>query len=617
MNTENWAVSQAAPMRRMHIIGGLSLWDPIGHGTDWGSGGYIADSVIDGEIWSASQQQWYTRNSVIGSWDGANWNMVYQGVENAPVDSYTSPAVTTIDTTPMVREKPFLYLNRRGKYLVRVPEFTEDSSGITWEDGLTPGKSIPIRRFHIVIEGVDTAETINRALRRGKHLLFTPGIYHLSETIEVNRRNTVILGMGLATLIPDDGIVAMEVADKGGIIIAGLLFDAGMGLSPTLLEVGPEGSSRSHENNPISLIDLFFRVGGTGLNTLGRADVSLTINSNDGIGDHFWIWRADHGAVPDDPSVGWYANTAKNGLIVNGENVTIYALFVEHFQEYQTLWNGNGGRVYFYQNELPYDPPSQAEWMNGIKNGWAAYKVADDVTNHEAWGLGVYSFFKDDHSLILDSAIEVPDADDVAVHHIVTVEYLIGADGSPDETAQITHLVNDQGDATTNGTLRRLNDYPYIPVVIPPSTGGVIYSSTGEIDLLPTIVEWGSGSVLNEILDDPDYGRVMEVIPDMGWGAITSCIAFADLNDYQASCESITFKIKSADLSAIYLKIPEVEIAYNFADGVDLGNGWYEITVPFSDYFGTVEGTTQFGIHGGWGNGGTFYITDVRLNLIP
>jgi hypothetical protein len=58
------------------------------------------------------------------------------------------------------------------------------------------------------------------------------------------------------------------------------------------------------------------------------------------------------------------------------------------------LWNGNGGRTYFFQNEMPYDPPNQAAWMNGgVTQGYAAYKVADSVTSHEAWGLGSYCYF--------------------------------------------------------------------------------------------------------------------------------------------------------------------------------------------------------------------------------
>ena len=170
--------------------------------------------------------------------------------------------------------------------------------------------------------------------------------------------------------------------------------------SPVLLEIGPSGSKASHAGNPISLHDVFLRVGGAGA---ARASASLTINSNGTIVDHTWIWRADHGT-----GVGWTSNPGANGLIVNGNDVTIYGLFVEHYQNFQVVWNGNGGRVYFYQSEIPYDPPDQPSYTSAPgTNGWASYKVAGDVTSHEAWGLGIYSVFRN-RGVVLTRAIEAP-----------------------------------------------------------------------------------------------------------------------------------------------------------------------------------------------------------------
>ena len=174
---------------------------------------------------------------------------------------------------------------------------------------------------------------------------------------------------------------------------------------PVLVEVGPNGSHANHARNPISLHDVFFRVGGAGV---GRAAVNLRINSNDTIVDHTWIWRADHGVA----GVGWDQNLSANGLVVNGNRVTAYGLFVEHHQQYQVLWNGNAGRTYFYQSEIPYDPPDQASYSSGsmrraAHNGWASYKVAASVISHEAWGLGIYSVFRHPN-VVLTRAIEVP-----------------------------------------------------------------------------------------------------------------------------------------------------------------------------------------------------------------
>ena len=427
--TMQWAVSQAVPFRRMHILGDLVLHQNGG----WASGGWMSDSLIDGNVGAGPQQQWISRNSQWGSWTGANWNMVFVGVKNAPVGEWPKPPYTKIAQTPIIREKPFLEVDAAGNYNVRVPALTTNSTGITWHDGSTPGRSIPLTRFYIAHADKDTATTINAQLNKGKNLLLTPGIYDLTEPIHVPRPDTVVLGLGFATLRPTRGTAAMTTADADGIILAGLLFDAGQLSSPVLLEVGGAGSKANHSRNPISLHDIFFRVGGAGP---ARADVNLRINSNDTIVDHTWIWRADHGE-----GAGWTSNPSRNGLVVNGDNVTIYGLFVEHHQQFQVLWNGNGGRTYFYQSEIPYDPPTQGSYTSepGV-NGWASYKVADSVTTHEAWGLGVYSVFRKPN-VVLSRAIEVPKKSGIKFHDMITVAL--------DDKGEITHVINDQGRAAT------------------------------------------------------------------------------------------------------------------------------------------------------------------------
>jgi hypothetical protein len=425
---DRWAVSQAAPYRRMHVRGNLLLDDG-----GWSSGGFIADSKVDGQIRSGSQQQFLTRNSQMGSWSGSNWNMVFVGDQGAPANSFPSPPNTTVGSSPVIREKPFLYVDNSGNYQVFVPSLRTNATGTTWS-GTPAGESLPISTFYIVKPG-DSAANMNAALAQGKNLLVTPGVYHLNQTLNVTRANTVVLGLGLATLIPDGGITAMTTADVDGLKIAGLLFDAGTTNSPVLAEIGPSGSGASHAANPTSLSDVFFRVGGAGV---GKATVSLRINSNDVIGDHSWIWRADHGS-----GVGWTSNTAQNGLVVNGANVTFYGLFVEHYQQYNTIWNGNNGRTYFYQNEMPYDPPNQAAYMNGSTQGWAAYKVADSVTTHEAWGLGSYCFFNTNPSVVSARAFEVPVKAGVKFHNMVTVS--LGGKGT------ISHVINNTGAAVNSG----------------------------------------------------------------------------------------------------------------------------------------------------------------------
>jgi hypothetical protein len=440
--TMKWAVSQAVPFRRMHIRGDIVLHQDGG----WASGGWMSDALIDGNVGAGPQQQWISRNTQWGSWTGANWNMVFVGVVSPPAGEWPKPPYTKIAQVPIVREKPYLEVDPAGKYSVRVPALRLNSSGITWRAGSTPGKSIPLSEFYVARPDRDTAATINAQLAKGKNLLLTPGIYELTDTIRVLRTNAVVLGLGFATLRAGNGVSAMTVADVDGVILAGLLFDAGEANSPVLLEVGPAGSSASHAGNPISLHDVFFRVGGA---AVGRASVNLRINSNHTIVDHTWIWRADHGS-----GVGWKSNTSANGLVVNGNEVTIYGLFVEHYQEYQVLWNGNGGRVYFYQSEIPYDPPDQPSYTSTPgTNGWASYKVADNVTSHEAWGLGIYSVFRN-RGVVLSKAIEVPDSPNVRFHNMITVR--LGNNG------EISNVINATGGATGDSprVTPKVTNYP-------------------------------------------------------------------------------------------------------------------------------------------------------------
>ena len=264
------------------------------------------------------------------------------------------------------------------------------------------------------------AQRINQELARGKHLLLTPGVYRLDRALRVIRPGTVVLGLGMPSLAPTTGDAALRVADVDGVRIAGVLVDAGERESEVLVEIGDPHSDRDHAADPISVQDVFFRIGGA---WVGRARTSLVVNSNHTLIDNVWAWRGDHGN-----GIGWTANTADTGVVVNGDDVTAYGLFVEHYQRYQTIWNGERGRTVFYQSELPYDPPSQAAWSSPTGKGWASYKVDDRVRGHEAWGLGVYSYFNQGVDIRCDRAIEAPRRPDVRFHDMVTV-FLDGSGG--------------------------------------------------------------------------------------------------------------------------------------------------------------------------------------------
>jgi hypothetical protein len=447
---EFWATSQAAPMRRVRVNGHTTLMDYCS-APSFASGGFIADSQFTSQVINGSQQQYLVRNSSLAGWSNGVWNQVFAGVQGAPQQSFPSPPYTTLDTTPASREKPFLYVDAKQHFNVYVPDVQLASSGTTWANGQTPGQSIPIKRFFIARPG-DSVKSINNALSHGKHLLFTPGVYDIDATIKVKRAGTVVLGLGMATLTAQDGVVPMTVADVDGVVLSGVIFDAGPVNSPVLLEVGKHASKGkaqrgggSDPHGPTVLHDVFFRIGGP---HVGKATVSLEVNSDDVILDHIWAWRADHGT-----GVGWTVNTADTGVVVNGDNVLATGLFAEHYQKHNVIWNGENGRTILFQNELPYDPPNQAAWQHDGILGWAAYKVADSVKTHEGWGLGSYAFFNVDPTIHTSHAFEVPVTPGVKLHDILTL--------SITNHGVIDHVVNDFGPATdANTTPVNVVSYP-------------------------------------------------------------------------------------------------------------------------------------------------------------
>ncbi|HWB58619.1 MAG TPA: coagulation factor 5/8 type domain-containing protein [Chthoniobacteraceae bacterium] len=419
-----WGVSQGTALRRVNVPGNkLNLF-----GGGWASGGFDADCAVAKNLSLGGQQQWFSRNSTFGNAGSAVWNMVFVGCPNTPTKW---PTNTSIPATPLIAEKPYLFIDASGAYAVKVPALRKDSNSTDWVAGVTPGKVISINDFYIAHatktdkSPADTAASINAALTTGKNLLLTPGIYHLEDSIKITRPDTVVLGIGYPTLIPDKGTPAMKVANVNGVKIGTLLLQASPTDCTSLLQVGDPGDTADRSADPTIIYDIFARVGGAGN---GAADAMVTINSNNTIGDNAWLWRADHGA-----GNGWNDSKNKNGLIVNGKNVIYYGLAVEHTQEYQTIWNADGGQVYFYQSEMPYDVP------DGQK-GWASYKVAPNVTTHVAYGVGIYSF--NHGGTIADNAIESSTAPGVKFTHLV----LFG-----NGKGGITHTINGAGPGIGNG----------------------------------------------------------------------------------------------------------------------------------------------------------------------
>ncbi|HLX21350.1 MAG TPA: coagulation factor 5/8 type domain-containing protein [Gaiellaceae bacterium] len=410
-----FAVSQASPVRRVIVNGSLILQDYCGQG--FVSGGYFADDEFNGGIiGNYGQQQWFTRNSAIDSWSNGVWNQVFLGDTGAPATAFGpgTNQYTTLATTPVSEEAPFLTIDGQGNYNVFVPAVRHDSVGPSYANGPEAGISIPLARF-FVAEPSTPVSTINAALARGSNLLLTPGVYDVDQTIEVTHPHTVVLGIGYPTLVPEQGNAALATSSVPGIKLSGITFDAGPRLSPVLLQVGDKNAGGTHDaNDPTLVQDVFFRIGGA---EPGRATTSLVVNADNAILDDIWAWRADHGN-----GVGWTSNTADTGVVVNGDNVTATGLFVEHYQKDEVIWNGQNGEDVFFQNEMPYDPPSQAAWMSSpTTNGYPAFHVSPTVKTFQGYGMGSYSFFNQGVPIFSAQAFLAPTTAGVQFHDLLTI----------------------------------------------------------------------------------------------------------------------------------------------------------------------------------------------------
>jgi hypothetical protein len=394
-----WAVSQAAPLRRVVINGNVTFQDYCSP-NDYASGGFIADSQITGKLKFYGNQQYLVRNSSIGGAVGCPnglWNMVYSGVKGAPSRVFTGQCQqnTVLGTSPVTEEQPFLYTDAGGNYRVFVPAVKTNSSGPSWAGGES-GRSLPLSEFFIASPATPVG-TINSKLAAGKNLVLTPGVYDLSQPIVVGRPNAVVLGQGFTTLVPQHGTAALTVSSAVGVKVSGLIIDAGHEKSPVLLSLGHSGTATA--KNPDLISDVFFRIGGAETTSTAAA-VSLADGAPHSIIDDVWAWRADHGNV-----VGWTANVAATGVAVTGADVTAYGLAVEHYQKTEVSWTGQGGTEVFFQNELPYDPPSQGAWkQSAATDGYPAFRVGAGVKTFQGYGMGSYVVFISTKATLHDAA---------------------------------------------------------------------------------------------------------------------------------------------------------------------------------------------------------------------
>jgi hypothetical protein len=442
-SAEMWSASQADPIRRAIINGNVVFQDYCAT-NNFASGGFLADSKVSGDLDFYGNQQYMVRNSDIGGADGCApdglglWNWVFSGVQGAPPAAFGGQCDqnTVLSASPVTEEEPFLYTDAQGNYHVFVPAVQDNSSGPSWASGSEAGTSLPLSKFFIASPNTPVL-AIDVALALGKDLILTPGVYDYNQAIVVSRPDTVVLGLGLATLVPQHGNAAMVALPNDGVKLSGLIIDAGPVRSPVLLSVGTPGPSSA--GDPDLIQDVFFRIGGAETTPVS-ATVSLLDNAGHSIIDDVWAWRADHGNA-----VGWTVNTADTGVVVTGGDVTAYGLAVEHYQKDEVIWSGQGGTDIFFQNEMPYDPPSQSAWMaSPTEDGYPAFLVSPNVTTFQGYGLGSYCFFNQGVAIEAAMAFQAPDTPDVQFHDVFT-RFLSGS-------GSINSVINGTGAAVTSSS---------------------------------------------------------------------------------------------------------------------------------------------------------------------
>jgi len=426
-----WAVSQASPLRRIVVDGNLTLYQyNSGCCAGYASGGYLADSLVSGSIISGSQQQWFTRNTQMQNWIDGNWNMVFLGSPGAP-DSHCSnengaPYVTS-PSTPVIAEKPFIVMsNISGKYSLAVPPVEFNKVGPTRD--YSDVSLIDFSEVFVANE-TTTADEMNEQLAAGLHLVLSPGIYNLTGSIVVSNPNTVVLGIGLPTLVSTNGKPAMIVNATEGARVGGILFQAGPLNTTNLLVWGTNDTGSS--SNPGFLYDCFARVGGTNNPNIYQVtvDTIVQIAQDNVVIDDAWLWRADHDVSGE---VYNSQNPVSHGLQVFGDNVITYGLAVEHELEDLVQWYGENGQAYFFQAEFPYDV---TEEQFGIP-GYTGFRVDSAVTQFQGYGFGVYCYFRDYVVTVANGIVTSPSAQ-------VTSPLTVFLSGN----GQITYIINDQGAA--------------------------------------------------------------------------------------------------------------------------------------------------------------------------
>ena len=262
-------------MRRVNVNGGnLSLMDYCSAGPQYASGGFIADSSFSGgtrdqRLAAAVLRPQHQPGRLVE-------RRLEPGLLRRPgrARRRASPArpagqrptrTPRWPPRPQTQEEPFLQTDAApARTACSCPSLQQNSSGPSWASGThrghVPADQRVLRRH---------PEHLDRGHRRGagpgQEPAPHPGrVQHRQAPILVKRPDTVVLGLGFATLIPQNGTAAIDVAGRPAASkLSGLIFDAGPKNSPRWSSWAPRSpASCGSASDPALVQDVFFRIGG-------------------------------------------------------------------------------------------------------------------------------------------------------------------------------------------------------------------------------------------------------------------------------------------------------------------------------------------------------------------
>ena len=416
-NTMHWASSQNAIWRRVNFLGGVEISNLETGSQNFGA--MFANSNIAGNILAGNGMlittdplqpdgygnntngMYYVQGSTIGGFSGYAGLFEFIGTKGAPAQNFApGPSagvpggdIGNLEKLPVVREAPFVYYNsKKAQFEVFKPSVQRNRKGYDWRVNSSTGKFLPLSSFYIADPAVDTATTLNAQLAAGKNLMLNPGTYNLSETLIINKPDTMVLALGVPVLKSAAGVQTLKITDKAtGTILYGfnVTSDApGAVVADYQLQIGVNGGT-GKASNPTSITDV---------NVASRAFIAEVINQNYVIQNQGEI----NTSTDSTSAATWGTPDGSHGIMVNGDNVTLQGLYVEHYKKFPLIWYGNKGQVHYMVNEPPYTPyydtpnvlPTTWQWATDF-HGYPSIYIDYNVKQFSLEGyLTAYRFNK-------------------------------------------------------------------------------------------------------------------------------------------------------------------------------------------------------------------------------